>query len=103
VPGGAAFGFNAKASGDDTKGNCNVVDRDTGTHVKCRTVDAIVRTGNHVTIYGRADVNGEEQNYRIDVEDNAEPGAGTDLFRLQTSEGYSIGGTLLRGNVQVHD
>jgi hypothetical protein len=102
VPGGAAFGFNAKSSDGDARGNCNVVDKDTATHVKCRTVDAIVRSGTHVTIYGRADVNGTEQTYRIDVEDNAEPGAGADEFRLQTSGGYSIGGTLLRGNVQVH-
>jgi hypothetical protein len=102
VPGGAAFGFNANSSDGDAKGNCNVVDKDTGTHVKCRTVDAIVRSGNHVTIYGQADVNGTEQTYRIDVEDNGEPGAGADVFRLQTSGGYSAGGTLLRGNVQVH-
>ncbi len=40
--------------------------------------------------------------YRIDVDDLAEPGAGRDTFKIQTANGYTVGGVLLRGNIQVH-
>jgi len=36
------------------------------------------------------------------VQDNAEPGAGKDTFKIQTASGYSAGGTLVDANIQVH-
>ena len=99
-----AFGFNAKADESRIIGNCTVVDKAPARNVKikCLTVDSLVQTGNAATFFGQAEINGVATNYRIDVTDNGEPGAGRDSFTIQTSSGYSAGGTLDNGNVQVH-
>jgi hypothetical protein len=49
-----------------------------------------------------ATINGVATTYRIDVDDNAEPGAGSDTFKFQSGNGYTVGGTLTKGNIQVH-
>ncbi len=59
------------------------------------------QAGTHATFFGNATVNGVAT-YRIDVDDLAEPGAGRDTFKIQTANGYTVGGVLLRGNIQVH-
>jgi len=94
-----AFGFTAKNT-SLPQGECNVVDRDADVHVRCTTVTSLVQTGNHVTFFGGGTVNGAPMTYRIDVDDNGEPGTG-DRFTITTSAGYSTGGLLLNGNVQV--
>jgi Tol biopolymer transport system component len=96
-----AFGFNAKGDGTTAKGNCNVEDPTAGVHLKCTDVDVITRTGNSARIYGDATVNGTPTTFRIDVTDNGEPGR-DDVFRITTASGYAVGGTLSKGNVQVH-
>jgi len=40
--------------------------------------------------------------YRIDVQDNAEPGKNADSFHIETSTGYTASGVLVDGNIQVH-
>jgi hypothetical protein len=47
-------------------------------------------------------VNGTATTYRIDVDDLDESGVGKDTFTIQTGSGYTVGGTLTNGNVQVH-
>jgi hypothetical protein len=96
-----AFGFTAKSTSTGIKGECNLVDPSTDTHIKCQTVASIVRAGNRATIFGHATVNGVTTDYRIDTTDNGEPGAGRDLFEITTGTGYTAGGPLARGNVQV--
>jgi len=54
------------------------------------------------TVFGTVMVNGLQTPYRIDVEDNAEPGIAQNRFLIQTGSGYIAGGFLTRGNVQVH-
>jgi hypothetical protein len=49
-----------------------------------------------------ATVNGVQTTYRIDVDDNAEPGAGRDTFKFQSDTGYTVGGVITKGNIQVH-
>ena len=58
----------------------------------------------HRRARGEATVNGSGSfDYRIDVTDNAEPGAGTDTYRIRLSNGYDSGTqTLEGGNVQLH-
>jgi hypothetical protein len=99
-----AFGFNAKSDTNGLKGNCTVVDKAPARNVKikCLTVDTLVQFGNSATIFGQAEMDGVTVDYRIDVTDNGEPGGGGDTFAIQTSSGYSAGGTLDNGNVQVH-
>lgn len=100
--GDVVFGLTAKADSRGTKGECSVVD-DAGTvKVKCLTATTLVQTANHATIFGSATVDGVSATYRIDVTDNAEPGRGQDSFTIQTSTGYSAGGVLTEGNIQLH-
>jgi hypothetical protein len=84
-------------------GTCTVVDKAANIKVKCTKVTAVVQSGNSATIFGEATVNGTATTFRIDFEDNAEPGKGSDIFKIQTGSGYSAGGTLTQGNIQVHE
>lgn len=97
-----AFGFNAKSDSKGPKGACTVVDPSTSTKIKCLNVTNLVVVANHATFFGSGTVNGQATTYRIDVDDNGEPGRGRDTFRIQTGSGYTAGGTLTGGNVQVH-
>jgi hypothetical protein len=96
-----AFGFNASADDGGAKGTCNVEDPFSNTHVKCLDADVVNQTANSAVIYGDATVNGVATTYRIQVTDNAEPGT-TDVFKITTASGYSAGGTVAKGNIQVH-
>jgi hypothetical protein len=40
--------------------------------------------------------------YRIDVDDLAEPGRNKDTFRIRTASGYDVGCVLVGGNIQIH-
>jgi hypothetical protein len=61
-----------------------------------------VETGTHATVFGDATVNGVDTTYRIDVDDNGDPGKGKDDFFITTGTGYSVGGVLTAGNILVH-
>ena len=102
LTGEIAFGFNAQNLNSGVKGNCNIVDKDAGKHFKCETVDTLVVTGTHAWFSGQATINGVMTNYRIDVDDLAEPGTGRDTFRVTTGSGYTAGGVLTSGNIQIH-
>jgi hypothetical protein len=96
-----AFGFQAKSNGG-FKGGCTVVDQASDIRVKCLDVTTFAQTGNRAVFSGTAEVNGQRTHYRIEVVDEAESGAGVDRFRIETASGYSAGGVLVAGNVQVH-
>ena len=97
---GIAFGFNARSTGLTFNGNCTVLDQALSTQVKCLDVTSYVQTGNQATFRGNAEVNGTPTTYRIVVTDNGEPGVG-DMFAITTDSGYSAGGALSGGDVQV--
>ena len=96
-----AFGFNAKSSDGSLKGHCNVIDRASAVHIKCLDVTSLVLAGTHATVFGNATINDVETIYRIDVDDLADSGAGHDTFQILTESGYTAGGVLARGNIQV--
>ncbi len=96
------FALEAKSDASTFTGHCNVLDNATHTHVKCLDVTSFVQVGTHVTFSGRARVNGVETRYTIDVDDLGEPGSGLDAFRIETDVGYSVGGVVEHGNIQVH-
>ena len=102
IDGEIAFGFNAQNLNNGVKGNCNAVDATSHIHFKCLTVDSLVITGTHATFFGEGMLDGVATNYRIDVDDLAEPGVGSDTFRIQTGTGYLAGGVLTAGNIQIH-
>jgi len=62
----------------------------------------MVISGTHATVYGFATVDraGEVQ-FRVEVDDLGEPGT-SDVFRIVMRDGYTAGGTLQRGNIQIH-
>jgi hypothetical protein len=103
IGGEVAFGFNArsKTAGGSAEGQCNVVDRATKTHIKCLSVDTLVVTPTHATLFGKATVDGVATGYRIDVDDLGEPGT-ADTFKILTDSGYVAAGTLQGGNIQIH-
>jgi hypothetical protein len=70
------------------------------------SVSCIIDTGGgngEATIFGTARIDGSGSfQYRIDVDDNGEPGRGRDTYHIQLSNGYDSGvKTLLAGNIQV--
>lgn len=98
---GVTFGFNAQSDGTDMKGSGIVIDRTLGTRIKILTVEAFAQVGTRAAFSGTAEVNGEPERYRIDVDDLTEPGAGADTFKIVTAT-YTMAGTLTGGNIQTH-
>jgi hypothetical protein len=94
-----AFDFSAKSDKGTLKGTCSVTLAKTT--VKCLDVTAYVQSGNTVTIYGHATVDGTTTLYKITAIDNGRPGTAGDVFRIETSSGFSAGGTLTAGNLEV--
>ncbi len=84
-------------------GHLNYIDHGTGMKVKGMGVTAYSGTGPTTRhIEGTADIDGTSGTYKVDVADNAEPGRGADTFNIILSNGYSAGGTLGGGNIQLH-
>jgi hypothetical protein len=77
----AAFGFNAESSSTGLRGRCNLVDQDTETRIVCLNVTQYVQLGAHAYLSGDATVNGVATTYQINVDDFAEPGAGSDASK----------------------
>src|SRR5262249_20859030 len=83
-------------------------------HSTAITLVSINADGVHATLQGTATVNGRDgYRFTVFVEDNGEPGGGTDKFRIQISgpDGFdydsldyaTLGGLLDRGgNIQIH-
>ena len=98
---GITFGFNAQNTDQGMKGAGTVIDHRVGIKLKILDVQTFVISGTHATFTGRAEVNGVEEKYQIDVDDTGEPGTGLDSFKIVTSS-YGGGGTLSGGNIQIH-
>jgi hypothetical protein len=91
--------FSAKSGKSVVKGTCSiVVDK---TIIKCLDVTSYVQSGNTTTIYGNATINGDPTLYKITAVDNGRPGAGSDVFQIETSSGFTGGGVVTSGNLQV--
>jgi hypothetical protein len=99
--GDVTFGFNALRDKSGPKGRCAVVDATSDVQVRCLDVGMIGVFGNRATITGNAVFNDAPVQYRMTVVDAAESGAGADTWTISLSNGYSAGGTLTEGNVQV--
>jgi len=83
-------------------GHLEYIDHGTGMKVHGTGVTAYTGTGNSRHIEGTAEINGQSGfTYMVDVTDNGEPGR-DDTFFISLSNGYSAGGTLGGGNIQLH-
>ena len=84
-------------------GHLTYIDHGAKMKVKGLSVMVYVVTGpNSRHIEGTAEVNGVPATYRVNVSDEAEPGRGRDTFALNLSNGYTAGGALQGGNIQLH-
>ena len=101
------FGGNAKVSGTGMPSGAQEY-QDHGSaanlNVHSSAMVAVVCSGNKASVFGTATINGSgSYNYRIDLTDNGEPGAGADKYRIRLSTGYDSGErTLAGGNIQMH-
>ena len=105
VTGGkGTFGFNAKPDAGTATGHLNYMNHVTGAHLDC-TVTAISElTATTAKFSGTCSPNSFAPDFRAEVEDNAEPGAGADSFKItypNTVVGNTEGGTLTSGNIQI--
>ncbi len=103
--GKGTFGLTAKAN-DTPSGNLTYQDHGVlARTVKSTAVTSVSLTGagNCAQILGTATVNGTGPvGFQVDVCDNGEPGKDADTFSIVMSDGYTAGGTLGGGNVQIH-
>jgi hypothetical protein len=99
--GDVTFGFTALSDKSGPKGRCAIVDASADVMVKCTDVALVAVVGNKATVTGHALFNDVAVTYRMVVIDVAESGAGADSWSISLSNGYTAGGTLTEGNVQV--
>lgn len=104
--GAATASFAITASYDRQHGlKATLLFTDTVKHtvVKGKHFTALVITGNHARLYGKATVNGHgNYDFVVDLDDLANPGRNIDRFGIQVSSGYSLGPSYLtRGDIKV--
>jgi hypothetical protein len=103
----ANFGFNAgyKPNATTPEINFNYIDHNSGMQMKATSI-SVYRKGDTITtrhMEGMAEINGVSGfTYSIDVADNGEPGQNVDSLKISLSNGYSAGGMLAGGNIQLH-
>ena len=96
------FGVAGGIKNSDFWGHLTYIDHGTNLRVKGTGVTAYVVTGpTSRHIEGTCEINGAPGTYMVDVADNGEPGR-TDVFKITLSTGYTAGGTLAGGNIQLH-
>lgn len=84
-------------------GHLTYIDHGANLRVKGTGVTAYVVTGPRSRhIEGSCEINGVPGTYMVDVTDNGEPGKGKDDFKITLSTGYTAGGKLAGGNIQLH-
>ena len=103
----ATFGSIARVSASGTPSGAQEY-QDHGSaanlNVHSSVVLAVACRGNKASVFGTATINGSgSYDYRIDLTDNGEPGAGADKYRIRLSTGYDSGEQVLAGgNIQMH-
>jgi len=97
------FGVTGGIKNSDFWGHLTYIDHGTNLRVKGTGVTAYLVTGpTSRRIEGNCEINGAPGTYMVDVADNGEPGRGTDDFKITLSTGYTAGGKLAGGNIQLH-
>ena len=99
---GVSFAIGAQAASmtDPINGHCNVNDHVARIKIKCDVITTMVLTPTHATLIGTAMQDGVATNFEIQVDDLSDSGL-PDTFQITTDLGYSNGGPLTGGNVQI--
>jgi hypothetical protein len=84
-------------------GHLEYIDHGAGKKVKGTAVTyyGIGTTPTSRHIEGTADIDGQPGTYKVDVSDNGDP-KGADTFNISLSNGYTAGGPLSGGTIQLH-
>ena len=69
--------------------------------LKSTTIASFDVNGNTATFDGTCTVNGKSCKFSVYIEDNADPGAGADVFRISIDGGDFQGGTIQSGNIKI--
>jgi hypothetical protein len=70
-------------------------------NLKSTSITSFDVTGNTATFEGTCTVNGKSCKFSVYIEDNANPGAGSDVFRISINGGDFQGGTIQSGNIKI--
>jgi hypothetical protein len=103
----SSFGGNAKVdAAGNVSGNEEYQDHGPANpmNLKGNVLVVVCTSTTQATIYGEATIDGGGSFlYRLNVEDNAEPGKGADKYWILVANGYDSGNQILKGgNVQIH-
>jgi hypothetical protein len=105
VTGGTAnFGFNAKrdTAGGPVSGQLEYQNHPSNVNVHSVSITALSISGNSATFSGTCTKNNAPCNFSVTVQDNGEPGNGVDKFTITVDGGPPEGGTITKGNIQIH-
>jgi hypothetical protein len=103
----SSFGGNAQVDvAGNVSGNEEYQDHGPASpmNLKGNVLVVVCTSTTQATIYGEATIDGGGSFlYRLNVEDNAEPGKGADKYWILVANGYDSGNQILKGgNVQIH-
>jgi hypothetical protein len=104
VPGGFAnSGFEFMANSRGTRGTLQYDDHASGLKLHADVIEAISVSGNEAIVWGKVEVQGAPQRFRLRLVDAGEPGR-EDRFEITLATGYQAGQgeTISAGNIQIH-
>jgi hypothetical protein len=103
VPGGFAnFGFVAQSDSGGVSGQLEYQNHARNLNVHSTSITSLSVSGNSATFSGTCTKNGTPCTFTVNVQDNGEPGKGMDQFIISVSGEPTEGGTITKGNIQVH-
>jgi len=103
VPGGFSnFGFNAENKTGAPSGQLEYQNHARGLNVHSVSIMSVNVSGNNATFSGSCTKNGAPCTFTVTVQDNGEPGNNVDKFSISVSGEPVEGGTITKGNIQIH-
>ena len=97
------FGFNAQTGSNGPKGQLEYQNHARNLNVHTVSITSLNVSGNNASFSGTCTKNGAGSfSFTVMVQDNGEPGAGADTFSISVSGGPTDGGTITKGNIQIH-
>ena len=97
----STFNFHATQSGDRVSGSLTFNDPAAGVSVARAKVRTFIFTGSSADLSGTVRLgDGSRVTYSVSVSDNSTD-ASSDTFSISLSNGYSAGGTLTGGDIQI--
>ena len=103
VPGGFAnFGFVAQNKADGPSGQLEYQNHARDLNVHSVSITSVNVSGNSAMFSGTCTKNGAPCTFTVTAQDNGEPGDNVDKFTIAVSGEPVEGGTITKGNIQIH-